>query len=454
MSPNEDTIAAPSTGLGEAALAIVRLSGPQAIDVFRKLFRANSGLQTDRMRNQQMVLGTVLGAEGEAADEAFGVVMRRPRSFTGEDCAEFHCHGGRAVVSAILDACVAAGARLAAPGEFSKRAFLNGRLDLAQAEAIADLIAARTSLARRLALRQLRGGVSERIQAIRSQLLAAAASIEAVLDFPDEDLEPDERNNVECVLAEAGEALAYLVKGFQSGRHVREGARVVIAGPVNAGKSMLFNALVGMERAIVTPHPGTTRDTIECTVDLQGVAVTLVDTAGLREASDEAERIGIERAEAEISAADIVLQVFDVNGDLEPGPAVCPAIAVLNKADLASTGRIAGRLEAFSDRGRLTLPVSAKTRQGLPELERAIAGQLLGTGLADEMGITNARHMACLCEASSSLTRARQAFADGASGELVMVDLRDAIERIGGVTGQGIGDEILDRIFSSFCIGK
>lgn len=454
MSLNQsDTIVAPATGTGDGGVAIIRLSGPGSIEVLSRLFQPATEGSPGKMEPRKLTFGTVTSAAGELLDECLAVVMPGPHSFTGEDVAEIQCHGGQAVVSAILAACLAAGVRLAEPGEFSKRAFLNGRMDLAQAEGLADLISARTTLARRLAMRQLRGGLSGKLSGVRSKLIDAAAEIEAHLDFPEEDIPSMARERVLGELADAQLEIERLLSNFDRARIAREGARVVLAGKPNAGKSSIFNALVGRERAIVSPHPGTTRDTIECTVDIKGIAVTLIDTAGMRDAKDEIERIGIERTEQEIQGADLILRVIDATErSATPGETFGRELFIYNKSDILPRG-VAGAL-AKSPINERTILFSAVTRDGITALEDAIASCLLGNLPEEEMEIARARHAECLKAACTSLGDAKAAFSKSLSGEFVMVDLRDALLRLGEITGERLDEQILDRIFSTFCLGK
>lgn len=448
--PAEETIVAPATAIG-GGVAMVRLSGSDAIAVAERLFRPHGAQK--QLADRQLIHGTLSNAAGEIVDDCLAVVMRRPHSFTGEDVAEIHCHGGQAVVAAVIDACVEAGARMAEPGEFSRRAFLNGQMDLAQAEALGDLIAAQTQLSRQMALRQLRGGLSAEVRGVRDGLVDAAAEIEAHLDFPEEDIPALSHGRIVAVMNDSGREISRLLGGFERGRIVREGARVVLAGLPNAGKSRLFNALVGRERAIVSPHPGTTRDTIECTIDVRGVPVTLIDTAGLRDSVDEVEQIGIARTSEEMRGADLLLMVVDVSSASEEsvyttpvsgGPA--PVLLVLNKTDLAKQGLDTHDPNAFL--------VSAATKEGVDALLDAIADKLIGRDVSTEASVTRARHAECLRLARESLEKAHNAFAQMESGELVMVDLRDAIIHLGEILGERLDEQILDRIFSTFCLGK
>ena len=447
-----DTIVAPATAPGQAAIAIIRLSGSRAHAVFQHLFRAHRA-DGRPWRSHQLVHGVVVSVTGETLDDALGVVMHGPRTYTGEDTAEFQVHGSPAVVSTVLEACVAAGARLAQPGEFTRRAVMNGRLDLARAEAVADLIAAQTAASRRAALRQLTGQISSEVNALRSQLLDIAAHIEAALDFPDEAIPAAETATWLDTLQRVSSTCQRLLASHKRGRVARAGFRVVIVGAPNAGKSSLFNALVGHERAIVTPHAGTTRDTIESTVEMSGVAVTFVDTAGLRDAGDPIEQIGIRRAAGEMSSADLILHVVDASLPFVPlpyhPPEGVPVIRVLNKSDLLRDPP--DKPCTTADTGVF---VSTLTQQGMETLEQMISEHLACEPATGEILVTNARHAACLREAVTSLQHAIEALTVGLSGDLIMVDLRSALRSLGEITGVEADEEILDRIFCTFCLGK
>lgn len=467
MTRIADTIVAVATAPGEAALAIVRLSGPATTQAARRVLnpRAARWRVEKRLPIRRVSLCDARDPQtGQPLDEVMAIFYEAPRSYTGEDMLEIICHGGHAATQGLVEALQRAGARLAAPGEFTQRAFLNGKMDLTQAEAVADLIAARTEAARRTALRQLEGGLSVSIKALRRALLDVAAEIEARLDFPEEDIADADYSRLIAAMDSAALTISQLLAQGRRGRFLREGVRVAIVGRPNVGKSSLFNALLGHERALVTPHPGTTRDTIEATVDLRGLEVTLVDTAGVHETPDEVEVLGIERTRREIEHGDYVLAVLDASApitdddrrvlDLVSGR---PYALVFNKSDLP------GRLDANSMIGARPhlaavphLFVAAKQRDGLAGIEDAMLDALGATAAVLSGGVilTNARHIEALDKAEAALDRTRHAFAEGFPGELVMVDLREAITALGGITGESIGEEILDRIFSSFCIGK
>ena len=449
-----DTIVAPATSREPGAVAILRISGPAAANVLASCFTPR-GRHAPTARPRRLIHGVAVSASGEEIDDCLAVWMPAPNSFTGEDVAEIQCHGGPAITDAVMRAAIAAGARPAQPGEFTRRAFLNGKMDLAQAEAVADLVVARTDLARRLALRQLRGGLSQRIDTIREAVIDVGAEIEAALDFPEEDIISESSERLAARLRQAHQDLQAMLDGFSKARLVREGARVVLAGKPNAGKSSLFNALVGQERAIVTPHPGTTRDTIESTVDLDGLPVTYIDTAGVRDARDEIEQLGILRTNEAMESADLVLHVVDSTQELlndlaaialPSGLAPERILTVWNKVDLKAAAASTVPDDGFA--------ISAKTGSGLSALEAAIRDSLLGTAQAEDLALAGERHATCVRDATEALIRAEVALRENLGGEFVMVDLRGAILSLGELLGIQTGEEVLDRVFSRFCLGK
>lgn len=414
-------------------------------------------------RPRRMVFGKWIDAEsGEVLDEGLCAFFAGPNSYTGNDLAEFYCHGGPVPSRRLIEAALANGARMAEPGEFTRRAYLNGRMDLAQAEAVADLISAQTDEAARLARAQLSGALSQRIGALIDRLVNVSAEIEARIDFPEEDIGEADHARLEEELKQAFAEILALLMTAHKGRLLREGARVALVGPPNAGKSSLLNALARRERAIVTPHPGTTRDVIECTIDLMGVPVTLIDTAGLRDSADPVERIGIERARAEIASADVVILVQDLTDPrrIEWGDRSIadrePELVALNKVD-----RVDEVDEADTDANsaipnqRSILRISAVRGDGLAELEKAIHEKLLaGAGEGDAVLAVNLRQAGQLGAAAAAIVQARASFASGAASELVMVDMREALDSLGSILGRDTGEAILDKIFSSFCLGK
>jgi len=442
----EDTIAAVSTPFGEGAIALIRVSGPVAISVAQAVFRGKR--EPAQMASRHQYFGSIYDAEGKL-DDVLLSIHRGPSSYTGEDVVEIACHGGLLVTRRILDLILKSGARSAEPGEFTQRAFLNGKMDLTQAEAVMDLISAQTDLAMRAAHEQLEGRLGKRIEAMREQLLGLLAHVEAYIDFPDEDIDPDTgevlRKRIEAVQEELSALLATAARG----RILREGVRTVIFGAPNVGKSSLLNVLLGYERAIVSATPGTTRDSIEEVINLRGIPLRLIDTAGIRDSSDEIEREGIERTLREVGRADLVLHVEDASRPrsretvAEPGK----ELLVLNKADL---GEDAGW------KGADAVRISCLRSEGLTQLEDAISAKIFGGGAThrDWSVAINARHQACLQTALKYAGAARTAFDEGLSPEFMAEELRAALDAVGEVVGRVDTEDLLGRIFSTFCIGK
>ncbi len=469
-----DTIAARATASGSGPVAIVRMSGKKAIEIAATLFRPKSCRPFQEIPNHTLTLGVLASdPSGPPIDECLAALWRGPHSYTGEDVVEFHLHGGTRLVEGALEALFSRGARPAQPGEFTRRAFLNGRLDLAQAEAIADLIAAQTAQAARCALGQLAGGLSRRVDALRDRLVAATAEIEAWLDFPEEDLPAENRARIGATLDDGMREIDRLLADARRGRPLREGVRVAIAGRPNSGKSSLLNALLGRERAIVAPHPGTTRDTIEAEIDLDGVPTMLVDMAGLREKPGEIEALGIERARQEVAVADLV--VFLLDGSLPLASMDDDAfqhirerehIVAINKNDLPPAFSRADAERRFpSPTRRDILSISAQTRDGLADLERAILAAVTGRSVAGAATapldrqetplVANARHIQLLESSREALRRASEGLAGRLAFELIAVDLRESLESLGAITGHtDLSEDILDSIFSRFCVGK
>jgi tRNA modification GTPase len=443
----QDTIAAPATAAGAAGIAVIRLSGPDAISAASAVF--------DRpLRNRRVVIGTIREpATGEAVDEAIGILMRGPRSFTREDVVELHCHGGSVVTARVMRLLLAQGVRTAEPGEFTLRAFLNGRIDLAQAESVLDVIRARTDAAQRVAMEGLRGRVSEAVGAVRSDLLAALAYLVARIDFPDEDV-PEE--DITPALHRALDGVAALLTGAETGRLYRDGARVVLVGPPNAGKSSLLNRLLREDRAIVTPVAGTTRDTLEETVNLGGIPIVLTDTAGLSETPEPIESLGIERTRRAAASADAILVVLDgsvpLPDDIDALLALAggrPLIVALNKSDLTA-------VVSPADLPAPACAISATRGDGVEQLEAVLASMLIGrTGSGqDSVVIANARHAEALRRAGDHVRAALDAIAGGLPEDFVSIDLRSALDALGQITGETAGEDLLDTIFQRFCIGK
>ena len=461
VSPG-DTIAAISTALGPGAIAIVRLTGDRAVEVADGIFRGASLVECP---THTVHHGHIHDSRGREVDEVLATVMRSPNTYTTEDMVEFGCHGGAMAARRVLEVCLEAGARLAERGEFTQRAFLSGRLDLVQAEAVADLVAAETPLGLELALGQLEGGLSGRLSELRALVVDFRAEVESIIDFVDQDIAPRTRGAIVALARSARDAIDSLLSHCRVGVAVREGVSVAIIGKPNVGKSSLMNALLMRDRSIVTALPGTTRDAIEECLHVEGVPVRLIDTAGWREPKDEAEKAGVARAEAAAKGADVVLLVVDASSGLDDedrfiGGAVDAerTVPVANKIDLGDVltesdvrtlvagGEAAGAMTAAR--------VSALTGDGLD----ALRGRLLSAAVRGEGGgpasVTNVRHIDALTRTASALARAEAMLLEGEPPELVAVEAADAGQALGEVTGETTPEDVLERIFERFCVGK
>jgi len=446
-APPRDTIAAISTPAGEGAIALIRLSGEDAIGVADRIFRGQEKPSEISPHTQR--LGAIFNAD-RFVDQVMLSVHRAPASYTGEDLVEITCHGGILVTARVLEASFQAGARAARAGEFSERAFLNGKMDLTQAEAVMDLIRARSDLALRSAQEQLEGRLGSEIGVIRGQLIELLAHVEAAIDFPEEDIAPDEGGKLGARLDSVRQKIRDLLATAEQGRILREGVRAVIYGPTNAGKSSLLNRLLGYDRAIVSATPGTTRDTIEEVINLRGIPIRLLDTAGLRDSADELEREGIARTEKSLATADLLLHVLDRNAPKPAGFAGPPSdrieLVLLNKSDLP---------EHPDWKPQDALRICCLTENGLHGLEEAILARISQNHLRPESALAiNARHRDCLRRALDSCELAHTAMKAGLAPEYISVDLRAALRAAGEITGAENVDEILDSLFAQFCIGK
>ena len=461
MSLPADTIAAISTPPGPGAIGILRLSGPRAIEVAQASFRPLNKVPLSQHRPHELVYGDLLDRDGQPIDRVLCTFSRGPVSYTGEDTAEFQCHGSPMVLSLGLEALFSRGARQARAGEFTRRAFLNGKLDLAQAEAVGDLLETRSREGARHAAGQLTGALSRRIGGVYSALVDVMAHFHAVLDYPDEDIDPFRMEELSHQLSQQESALRALAGSYRRGQYIRDGVPCAIVGRPNAGKSSLLNALVGFDRAIVTNIPGTTRDTVEERAELGGVTLRLIDTAGLRDSDDPIEQLGVERSRAAMDEAALVLLVVDgtekptqEDADLARTIAEAgkPFILVRSKRDLA--GEHADELEALSQ-GAPTVSLSARTGEGLEELGQAVAA-LFPQGSEDKAGelITNARQAEAAGRALNCVVRANQALSDGVTPDALLTDVEEALEALGELTGQSVREDVTDRIFSKFCVGK
>ncbi len=457
-----DTIAAVATAPGDCGIGIVRISGPEAIKIAEGIFRSVTGTPLRDLPFRRMNYGYIYNPDsGERIDEVLTAAMKAPNTYTREDVVEIHCHGGNIPVRKILEVVLGSGARLAEPGEFTKRAFLNGRIDLSQAEAVMDIINSKSEMGLRTAVAQLEGGLSKRLDSIKDKLLSIMSRIEASIDFPEHDIEEMTRNallqetQLSVVMADK------LLSTASTGKFVREGLKTAIIGKPNVGKSSLLNALLRENRAIVTEVPGTTRDIIEEYINLRGISLRLMDTAGIRETNDLVESLGVEKTREYLGMADLVLLVLDAARPLSEDDRKIleivkgkKVIVLINKTDLD----IKLELDEIADRFREgpIIQMSLARGTGLDTLEETIYNMVYSGGVktGDAVMVTNVRHEECLKRAKRSLQEAEKAIANMIPVDLVSIDIKAAMEALGEITGESITEEIVDRIFHDFCIGK
>ena len=482
---NEDTICAPATVPGTGAISVIRLSGPEALTIADKVIGCRRGNISDA-KGYTIRFGEVLDDTGALIDEVLTSVFRAPHSYTGENSVEISCHASSYIVSRIMELLYAAGARAAEPGEFTQRAYLNGKMDLAQAEAVADVIASQNAAAHRIAFKQMKGGFSSELRDMRGELLELVSLMELELDFSEEEVEFADRSRLDTLLEQITAHVSRLIDSFRLGNAIKNGVPVAIAGATNTGKSTLLNALLGEDRAIVSDVHGTTRDTIEETLNIDGVLFRFIDTAGLRQTSEIVEKIGIERTFKKISEASIVLGMIDLTRDLDSTDETIREILdkvdfqtqklvlLLNKTDICEVNKnvitinnIVSHIENKGLKAALSnytqndaqtvpiLPISAKTRTGIEELRSILASSqrdLLAD--SDTTLVTNQRHLQALTDTRTSLLRLRQGLASGLPTDLAAQDIREAIYHLGSIVGEISTDEVLGNIFRNFCIGK
>jgi tRNA modification GTPase len=454
----EDTIAAIGTPVGEGGIGVIRVSGPDAPAIARRIVRLRS--ENGDFESHRFYYGAVLDPDTvDTVDEVMAVLMRAPRSYTREDVLEIQCHGGYLVTRRVLDAVLRSGARLAEPGEFTRRAFLNGRIDLVQAEAIIDVIRSKTEAALSLAQHQREGRLSERLNALQGDLRHGLALIEAFIDFPEEEVDPSAQGEIKAKVREALCRIEELLDGFDEGRVLREGVSVLIAGKPNVGKSSLLNTLLQEMRAIVTSVPGTTRDIIEEVVNVRGLPLRMLDTAGIRETEDIVEQEGVRRTLEKIPQADLILFVLDGSRPFDDNDQMIldaltgrRSIVVVNKSDLPGLLRLPVELD-----GANIVGISTATGTGIDDLRVAIFDTFIHGRAIDSreyVALSQARHRDALEKARRRIDVFLDNLAGGQELEILAVDLRDALEAVGEVTGETTPDDILDMIFQRFCIGK
>ena len=459
-----DTIAAISTPLGEGGIGIVRLSGPYAVEIVDRVFHSPQGTGLKEVPSHTIHYGFIVDPnDGTHIDEVLVSVMRAPRSYTREDVVEINCHGGIVPLRRVLELVLSQGARAAEPGEFTKRAFLSGRISIDQAEAVLDIIRAKTDLGLELSMERLEGRLSRPIKGLRMKLLDLLAGIEVGLDFPDYEEEALPRERLQTEIAEALHQVEHLLHHGRDGRLIREGLAVAIIGRPNVGKSTLLNALLRENRAIVTPVPGTTRDRIEEWVELKGIPFKLIDTAGVREVGDEVERLGVDLALEAAEGADLVLLVLDLGEPLTPEDRAIArrlwekrTILVLNKLDLGRSFTAEEAIQALGMEPEAAVEISAARGDGLEELKGRLIELVWEGQLEPREGLflLNIRERDLLQRAQETLKRALADVEAGVTLDLLAVDLEEALEILGELTGESLSEEVIDRIFSNFCVGK
>jgi len=457
----QDTIAALVTAVGESSVGIIRISGPEAVKIAAKIYQGKSDLMT--ADTHTIHYGYVYDwKHDKKIDEALFMLMRGPRSFTGEDVVEVQCHGGMVVLKQVLQLILLSGARLAEQGEYSKRAFLNGRLDLAQAESIMDIVQAKTDKGVDLALSQLQGNLSGMVKTLRADLLELIAFIQADIDYPDDDIERLTTEQQQERILNLKAQVNAVLKNAQKGKMIRDGLKVVIAGKPNVGKSSLLNALLGQERAIVTDIPGTTRDVIEEYINLNGIPLKIVDTAGIRETDNVVEQIGVDKAQQFVKNADLVLYVVDaVQGLTEQDEQMMadihnqPVIYLLNKSDMGISDAIRQQLNDVIGTAPV-LEISAREKIGLEQLEEKITDLFFAGTLevSNDIMVTNVRHIQILEESLAHMDGFLNGIMMGLSVDFLVIDLQNAWEKLGKITGETVEEDLLDQIFSKFCLGK
>ena len=457
----EETISAVITALGEGAVGIVRISGEQALAVGETLFKAASGKKLAEYKPNTMVSGHVYDQDGSLVDEVLAVFMQGPRSYTAEEVVEIQCHGGLQSLKKILQLTYAAGARPAEAGEFTKRAFLNGRIDLTQAEAVMDIIRSRSEASLKLAARQQQGQLAKELRGLRSALVDVVVNLEALIDYPEEDIEDVTYGRVQESIASCNDAIDSLLAHAHTGKILREGLRTAIVGKPNVGKSSLLNALLKEERAIVSQYAGTTRDVIEEQLLLDGVPLVLADTAGIRSTEDFVEKIGVEKSRQLLQDAELVICVVDGSEGLTAEDEAIlaaasgkPCVIIVNKSDLGLAVDLEKLKERFGQDKVMTL--SAKTLTGVEAFSAWLKDYVYGSegALSDGAYVQNARQERLLREARQSLEDASQAAAAMLPYDCIEIDVRTAIDLLGEITGDTVQDEIINEIFSRFCIGK
>lgn len=462
---NNHTIAAISTAMAESGIGIVRMSGEEAFAIADKIYKNKKGKRLSDQKTHTIHYGFI-EEEGKVIDEVLVMLMRGPHTFTGEDTVEIDCHGGVYVVKKILEACIRNGARPAQPGEFTKRAFLNGKMDLSQAEAVIDVIQSQNDYALKSSLKQLRGSVKEKISDLRNKIIYHTAFIESALDDPDHISIDGYGNVLKKETKEIIEEIETLLKTADDGRIIREGINTVILGKPNAGKSSLLNVLLGEERAIVTEIAGTTRDILQETINLQGISLNIIDTAGIRNTDDKVEKIGVDKAKDYAKEADLIIYVVDSSNDLDENDYEImkfiqgkKSILLLNKSDLerkVTKEEIKKICKEYNIENIPVIEISAKEEKGIDRLEEIVKEMFYHGEISfnNEIYITNIRHKTALERAKDSLMKVIESIENDMPEDFYSIDLMDAYETLGSITGEMVGEDLVNEIFSKFCMGK
>ena len=457
----DDTIAAISTALGEGGIGIVRISGDKSMNILKKVFKSAKGKDVSKLHSYSMMHGYIVDPKtNEKIDEVIVSYMKKPSTYTREDVVEINCHGGMIAVRRVLQLTLDNGARLAEPGEFTKRAFLNGRIDLSQAEAVMDLIRAKTDESMKIALEQSEGKLSGQVEKINNKILDILAHIEAEVEFSEEDIDEVVNEKVIKDCEEVKGQMEDLLKNADKGKILREGLNVIIVGKPNVGKSSLLNALLEEKRAIVTDVPGTTRDTIEEYINIDGIPVKLIDTAGIREARNEVEKIGVERTKECIDKADLILFMIDGSREIDDEDMKIVEIAknrdvivIINKHDLPMNVDIEYIKKTFYNKP--VLYVSVKTNEGISSIKEEITNFVYkGKVSVKDIYVTNIRHKKALNDAIESIENGITTIKNGYPIDMASIDIKDAYLKLGEITGKTVSEDIIDRIFTNFCIGK
>ncbi|MGL4731355.1 MAG: tRNA uridine-5-carboxymethylaminomethyl(34) synthesis GTPase MnmE [Clostridium sp.] len=454
-----DTIAAVATSIGEGGVSIIRVSGEKALNIVSKIFEGKNGKKLDDIKTYTMRYGHIINENSEHIDEVIVSYMKGPRSFTAEDVVEINCHGGVVATNRVMQEVLRAGARFAEPGEFTKRAFLNGRIDLSQAEAIVDIINAKTELSMKSALMQSEGGISREINALRGELLQTIAHIEATVDYPEDDLEEVTAEGSVKTLKIMLEKIEELLMSADEGKILREGLNTVIVGKPNVGKSSLLNALTKENRAIVTDIPGTTRDVIEEYINISGVPIKIVDTAGIRETEDVVEKIGVEKSKEKINQADLIILILDSSREIDEEDKEIinyildkKYIVLLNKLDLDNK---INKDDISEFDPNYVFEISAKTGKNIDTVKDCIKELFFkGEVSNDDIIITNTRHKEALYRAKENIENAIDTLENTFAIDLASIDIRNAWSDLGKITGNTLEEDIIDKIFSEFCLGK